>query len=147
MSGMSAWVTSDTTRWRRALTGSVRKSMAVTPDSPGARDLVSGRASRAPSESPYVAHSAPAPDKPVRLSVSIEKLESLTIHAIAHRDETDRSSSRLAGEHSLIAIRLDVDRPNGERQSVAGGRVFTQIVRPTGTPGRHFARAFYIDGR
>src|SRR6516164_5162891 len=30
MSGMSASVTSDTTRWRRAVTGSVRKSMVVT---------------------------------------------------------------------------------------------------------------------
>jgi hypothetical protein len=41
------------------------------------------------------------------------------------------SSSSSACEHSLIATRLDVDRPNGERQSVAGGCGFTQIVRPT----------------
>src|SRR5271163_4316784 len=31
------WVTSDTTRWRRALTGSVRKSMVVTPNPPPAQ--------------------------------------------------------------------------------------------------------------
>src|SRR5580700_10116639 len=33
---MSSWVTSDTTRWRRAVTGSVRKSMVVTPNAPRA---------------------------------------------------------------------------------------------------------------
>src|SRR6266852_5052319 len=48
MSGMSTWVTSDTTRWRRAVTGSVRKSMAVTPNPPRARDFVSGRACSQP---------------------------------------------------------------------------------------------------
>src|SRR5258708_33723479 len=36
-----------------------------------------------------VAHSALAPDKIVRPTASSEKLESLTIDAIAHRDETD----------------------------------------------------------
>src|SRR6516225_8847212 len=45
---MSAWVTSDTTRWRRALTGSVRKSMAVTRNPPRARGFVNARP-RAPS--------------------------------------------------------------------------------------------------
>src|SRR5271170_1363201 len=43
MSGMSAWVTSDTTRWRRAVTGWVRKSMAVTLDPPWGRGLISER--------------------------------------------------------------------------------------------------------
>jgi hypothetical protein len=45
--------------------------MAVTPDPPRARGLVSDS----------------APDKTVRLIVPIKKLESLTIDAIADRDE------------------------------------------------------------
>src|SRR6266851_4461384 len=106
MSGMSAWVTSDTTRWRRAVTGSVRKSMVVTSNPPPGPGVSSpGERPRAPSKSPYVAHSA-------RQRLSSEKLESLTTNAIAHRDETDHrigSSGSSAGEHSLIAIRLDVD--------------------------------------
>jgi hypothetical protein len=54
----------------------------------------------------------------------------LTIEA--QRDQTNhRIVQQLGRQHSLIAIRLVVDRPNGERQSVAGGCVFTQVVRPT----------------
>src|SRR5271154_5700331 len=48
MSGMSAWVTSDTTRWRRAVTGSARKSMMVTPNPRRARGFVSGHACSQP---------------------------------------------------------------------------------------------------
>ena len=56
---------------------------------PGPEVSSPGERPRAPSESPYVADSAPAPDKIVRPTVSSEKLENLTIDAIAHRDETD----------------------------------------------------------
>src|SRR6516225_12360535 len=54
MSGMSAWVMSDTTRWRRALTGSLRKSMVVTENPPRAQGFVSGRASPSPLREPLV---------------------------------------------------------------------------------------------
>src|ERR1700730_3828900 len=51
-----------------------------------ARGFVSGRSSPSPLREPYVAQWAPAPDKTVRPTVSSEKLESLTIDAVAHRD-------------------------------------------------------------
>src|SRR4029077_12700209 len=61
-----------------------------------------GERPRASSESPYVAHSAPAPDKTVRPTVSSEKLDSLTIDAIAHRDEIDhRIVQQLGGRARL----------------------------------------------
>src|SRR3954470_18592703 len=73
MSGMSAWVTSDTTRCCRAVTGPVRKSMGVTTNPPAARGFTSGRAARGPSESLSIcAHSAPARDETVRPSVGQE---------------------------------------------------------------------------
>ena len=115
MSGMSAWVTSDTTRWRRAVTGSVRKSMAVTPDPPRARGLVSDS----------------APDKTVRLIVPIKKLESLTIDAIAHRDETDQRIVQQLGVRALLDRNSLRSWPaNEERQPVGRVRFRKSSARP-----------------
>jgi hypothetical protein len=107
--------------------------MAVTPVQilPG-RGLVSGRASEASQTAPMFRIPRPAPDKPVRLTVSIEKLESLTINAIAHRDETDqRIVEPLSGRALLDRNSLPRWPGNGEREPVAGGCVLTQVVRPT----------------
>ena len=117
--------------------------MAVTPDPPRARGLVSGRASRAPSERPHVAHSAPAPDKTVRLIVPIQKLESLTIDATADRDETDRRIVHpLSGRALLDRNSLPRWPANGKREPVAGRCVLTQVARPT----KPQARAFFVGG-
>jgi hypothetical protein len=97
-----------------------------------ARGFVSGRSSPSPLREPYVAQWAPAPDKTVRPTVSSESLESLTIDAVAHRDETDHRIVRQLGGRALLD-RNSLGRwpANGERQSVTGGCVFTQAVRPT----------------
>src|ERR1700730_6505397 len=142
MSGMSARVTSDTTRWRRAVAGSVRKSMVITPNPPQARGFVSGRASPGPlrDRAPLCrAFGAPAPDKTVRPNVSSEKLESLTIDAIAHRDETDHRIVQQLGGRALL------DRNSlgtGPRKApLGGGRVRVYANRPPDpTPSRHFTR-------
>jgi len=79
---------------------------------------------------------------------SSKKLESLTIDAMAHRDEIDHriaSSNRSAGEHSEIAF-CCVDRPNPERQSVPGGCVISQVVRPT-EPRQTYHDGLCIDGQ
>src|ERR1700722_20531481 len=106
MSGMSAWVRAirhDTVAPSgngvgSKVDGGHSKSSLPGPEvssSPGERP-------RASSESPYVAHSAPAPDKTVRPTVSSEKLDSLTIDAIAHRDEIDhRIVQQLGGRARL----------------------------------------------
>jgi hypothetical protein len=91
-----------------------------------------------------VAHSAPAPDKAVRPTVSIEKLENLTIDAIAHRHEIDhRITQQLGGEHFLIAMRLGPANGSGTRRRA--GAVFARPP-PDRTPGRHFTRVFCING-
>jgi hypothetical protein len=99
-----------------------------------------GERPRASSESPYVAHSAPAPDKTVRPTVSSEKLDSLTIDAIAHRDEID---------HRIVQQSQFASTLTGQREAaIGGGRVRVYANRPPDrTPGRHFTRAFCIDGR
>ena len=61
-----------------------------------------GERPRAFSESPYVAHSAPAPDKTARPTVSSEKFDSLTIDAIAHRDETDHRIVQQLGGRAFL---------------------------------------------
>ena len=141
MSGMSAWVTSDTTRWRRAVTGSVRKSMVVTSNPPpGPPGFLSGRASPGPLSEPLCcAFGAPAPDKAVRPTLSSEKLESLTTDAIAHRDETDhRIVRQLGGRALLIAIRLDVDWPTeSDNRWRAGACLRKSSARPNPRQSLH----------
>jgi hypothetical protein len=72
----------------------------------------------------------PAPDKPVRLTVSIEKLESLTINAIGHRDETDqRIVELLSGRALLDRNSLPPWPGNGGGKRWRAGAV-SQVVRP-----------------
>src|ERR1700730_10523367 len=107
--------------------------MVVTTNPPPTRGFVSKRASPGPLREPLCAHSAPAPDKTVRPTVSSRssRVGRSTPSLIVTRPTTG-SSSNSAGEHSLIAIRLGP--AHGKRQSLAGGCVFTQIVRPTEPP-------------
>ena len=86
------------------------------------------RASAAPAESPYGAHSPPAPDKTVRPTFSIEKLENLTIDAIAHRHETDHRIVQQLGGRAL----LDRNAPGPASGSGCG---FASLP-PDRTPGR-----------
>jgi hypothetical protein len=97
--------------------------MAVTPDPPRARGLVSD--------------SAPAPDKTVRLIVPIKKLESLTIDAIADRDEGRIVQPPLSGRALLDRDSLLGWPANRERGPVRG-RVRVYASRPPDqTPGSH----------
>src|SRR5262249_18008186 len=105
MSGMSAWVTSDTTRWRRALTGSVRKSMAVTRNPPRARGFVYAR-----------------PRAPQRCRPFVQRAYS----AIRMRVLGEPQKVTLSGN----VIRLCPTLATRERNPVAGGSV-SQVVRPT----------------
>src|SRR3984893_1961458 len=150
MSGMSAWVTSDTTRWRRAVAGSVRKAMVVTPNPPQAQGSVAGRASPGPlrDRAPLCrAFGAPAPDKTVRPTVSSEKLESLTIDAIAHRDETDhRIVQQLGGRALLDRNSLGTGPPKAARWR-AGACLRKSSARPNPQQTLHQTKAFCIDGR
>jgi hypothetical protein len=59
-----------------------------------------GKRPRTFSESPYVAHSAPAPDKTALPTVSSEKLDSLTI--VAHCDETDHRIVQPLGGRAFL---------------------------------------------
>jgi hypothetical protein len=82
-------------------------------------------------------------NKTVPLIVPIKKLESLTIDATADREETDRRIVHpLSGRALLDRNSLPRWPANGEREPVAGGYVFTQVVRPT----KPQARAFFVGG-
>src|SRR6516162_1228910 len=115
--------------------------MAVTPDPPKARDLVSGRASRAPSESPYVPHSAPASDKPVNNRLDQEARESTISNETEHRSVQPLSGRAFLDHNSLPRWPAD-----GEREPVAGGCHVYASRPPDQTPARHFTRAFCVDG-
>src|SRR5437899_12045924 len=109
MSGMSAWVTSDTTRWRRALTGSVRKSMVVTPNLLGPRSRRRELVPRAPRSDgrPFV----------------------LTGRLHGHPDAPlKRAAERHIFWYGDPAV---PDVGQRERDPVAGGCAFTKAVRPT----------------
>src|SRR6516162_3304875 len=131
MSGMSAWVTSDTTRWRRALTGSLRKSMVVTENPPRAQGFVSGRASPSPLREPLVcAFDAGPLTEPSDQTLERESREfDDRRHRSSYKtDPPDRPAAQ-RGEHSLIAIRFDVGRPTGSGNRWRAGAV-SRVVRP-----------------
>src|SRR5271166_3946676 len=108
--------------------------MAVTANPLAARGLratVRGR----PQE-PLCSHSAPASDETVLPSVSIEKLDNLTIDAIAYRDETDRRIVQQLSGRALLDRNLLPRWPaNGGREPVAGGCAFYASPPPDQTPG------------
>src|SRR3984893_6413941 len=119
--------------------------MVVTTNPPPTRGFVSKRASPGALRDPLCAHSAPAPDKTVRPTVASRssRVGRSTPSLIVTRPTTG-SSSNSAGEHSLIAIRLEP--AHGKR--LGGGRVRVYANRPPDrTPSRHLTKAFCIDGR
>src|SRR6516162_11188535 len=118
MSGMSAWVTSDTTRWRRALTGSVRKSMAVTRNPPQARGFVYARP-RAPSAVQAI--------RPAGAYMTIR------MRVLSEPQKVTPSGN---------VIQLCPTLANRKRDPVAGGCGFAG--RPSDrTPGRHVTGLLY----
>src|SRR5271156_1734634 len=105
--------------------------MAVTANPSAARGFVSGRASLGALKGPYVRIRRQRLTKPADPTVAIEKLDNLTIDAIAHRDETDRRIVQQLSGRALLDRNLLPRWPaDGGREPVAGGCVFAQAVRP-----------------
>src|ERR1700730_4135507 len=121
--------------------------MVVTTNPPPTRGFVSKRASPGPLREPLCAHSAPAPDKTVRPTVSSRssRVGRSTPSLIVTRPTTG-SSSNSAGGASLIAILFEP--AHGKRQSVAGGACLRKSsARPNPQQTLHQTKALCIDGR
>src|ERR1700732_4711759 len=113
--------------------------MVVTTNPPPTRGFVSKRASPGPLREPLCAHSAPAPDKTVRPTVSSRSSQSWAIDAIAHRDETDHRIVQQLGGRALLDRNSLGTGPR--KATIGGGRVRVYANRPPDrTPSRHFTR-------